>query len=73
MNHSGSDADGALAPAHPGKFIWGAGAQAWLPTATHDALGVDKWGGGPAVVGLVIGGPWVAGALLNNVWAGSTR
>ena len=60
-------------PAHPGKFIWGAGAQAWLPTASQDALGVNKWGGGPAVVGLVIDGPWVAGALLNNVWAGSGR
>ena len=60
-------------PAHPGKFIWGAGAQAWLPTASQDALGVNKWGGGPAVVGLVIDGPWVAGALLNNVWAGSGK
>ena len=60
-------------PAHPGKLIWGAGAQAWLPTASHDALGVNKWGGGPAVVGLVIDGPWVAGALLNNVWAGSGK
>jgi hypothetical protein len=60
-------------PAHPGKFIWGAGAQAWLPTASQNALGVNKWGGGPAVVGLVIDGPWVAGALLNNAWAGSGR
>ena len=60
-------------PAHPGKFIWGAGAQAWLPTASQDALGVNKWGGGPAVVGLVIDGHWVAGALLNNVWAGSGK
>ncbi len=60
-------------PAHPGKFIWGAGAQLWLPTASQDALGVNKWGGGPAVVGLVIDGPWVAGALLNNVWAGSGK
>jgi len=62
-----------VTPAHPGKFIWGAGGQAWLPTASQDVLGVNKWGGGPAVVGLVIDGPWVAGALLNNVWAGSGK
>jgi len=60
-----------LTPAHPGKLIWGAGAQLWLPTASHAELGYNHWGGGPAVVGLTIDGPWVAGALLNNVWAGS--
>ncbi len=60
-----------LTPNHPGKLIWGAGGQLWLPTASHSELGYNHWGGGPAVVGLVIDGPWVAGALLNNVWAGS--
>ena len=60
-----------LTPSHPGKLIWGAGGQLWLPTASHSELGYNHWGGGPAVVGLTIAGPWVAGALLNNVWAGS--
>jgi len=60
-----------LTPSHPGKLIWGAGGQLWLPTASHSELGYNHWGGGPAVVGLTIDGPWVAGALLNNVWAGS--
>ena len=60
-----------VTPAHPGKFIWGLGAQLWLPTASQDALGLNKWGGGPTAVGLAIDGPWVVGALLNNVWAGS--
>lgn len=62
-----------VTPAHPRKFIWGLGAQAWLPTASQNALGLNKWGGGPAAVGLVIDGPWVVGALFNNVWAGSGK
>ena len=37
-----------FSPAHPGKFIWGAGPQLWLPTATDSELGTNKWGGGPA-------------------------
>ncbi len=59
-------------PTHPGKLIWGAGAQLWLPTASDSELGYNHWGGGPAVVALTIDGPWVAGALLNNVWAGGS-
>jgi hypothetical protein len=58
-------------PAHTGKFIWGAGAQLWLPTASNADLGENRFGGGPALVGLTVTGRWVAGALLNNAWAGS--
>jgi len=60
-----------FSPAHPGSIIWGIGPQLWLPTATDRTLGINKWGGGPAAVALTIQGPWVAGGLLNNVWAGS--
>ena len=60
-----------LTPAHPGPFIWGAGFQLWLPTATRPELGYNHWGAGPSFVGLTIRGPWVAGALLNSIWAGS--
>ena len=60
-----------FSPAHPGSFIWGIGPQLWMPTATDKELGINRWGGGPAAVGLTIQGHWVAGALLNNVWAGS--
>ena len=59
-----------LSPVHPGKLIWGAGPQLWLPTATDSTLGTNKWGGGPAVVGLVRQGHWLGGSLLGNEFAG---
>ena len=58
-----------LSPAHPGKLIWGVGPAVYLPTATDRTLGVNAWGVGPGVVGLTIQGPWVLGAVANNVWA----
>lgn len=60
-----------FSPSHAGKVIWGAGPKLYLPTATDKALGVNKWGGGPALAGVTFHGPWVGGALANNVWAGS--
>ncbi|MCP8940775.1 hypothetical protein NK718_19800 [Alsobacter sp. SYSU M60028] len=60
-----------LSPAQPGKIIWGAGPVFWLPTATGRTLGVNKWGAGPTAVALTIEGPWVAGVLVNNIWAGT--
>ena len=59
-----------FSPAHPGKFIWGAGPQLWLPTATDSELGTNKWGGGPAMVGLIRQGHWLGGSLLSNQFAG---
>lgn len=58
-----------LAPAKPGKFIWGVGAIAGIPTTTDKALGSNAWGAGPAAVGLVMQGPWVIGGLVNNLWS----
>ena len=60
-----------FSPAHSGSVIWGVGPQLWLPTATENELGYNHWGAGPAAVALTIQGPWVAGALLNNIWAGT--
>lgn len=40
-----------------------------LPTASSDSLGSGKWSAGPAAVAVYSKGPWVAGALLNNVWS----
>lgn len=60
-----------LSPANSGEIIWGVGAVLWLPTATDPMLGLNKWGGGPTAVALTIQGPWVIGALVNNIWAGS--
>jgi hypothetical protein len=62
-----------LSPAHPGKFIWGAGGVAYLPTATDKELGTNKWGGGPAAVGLYHQGPWLGGALISNAFAGENH
>jgi len=58
-----------FSPAKPGKFIWGVGPIAQLPTHTDDRLGSPIWGLGPTAVALRIDGPWVYGALVNNVWS----
>jgi hypothetical protein len=58
-----------LSPAKPGALIWGAGGTLQLPTATDDVLGQGKWGAGPTVGALTIQGPWVIGAIINNVWS----
>jgi hypothetical protein len=51
-----------------GSVIWGAGPVAYVPTASDDRLGMDKWGAGLTGVALVMKGAIVAGALVNNVW-----
>jgi len=58
-----------LSPAKPEEFIWGVGAIAQLPSHTDDRLGSTEWGLGPTAVALRIDGPWVYGALVNNVWS----
>jgi hypothetical protein len=62
-----------LSPAKPGKVIWGVGPILQFPTATNDALGQRKWGAGPTAVALTIQGPWLVGALVNNVWSFAGR
>ena len=58
-----------FSPAKPGKVIWGVGPIFQFPTATDDSLGQGKWGAGPTAVALTVHGPWVLGALINNVWS----
>ena len=59
-------------PAHPGSVCLGPwDATLWLPTATDDTLGINKWGGGPTAVGLWIQGPLLFGFLANQIWAGN--
>ncbi|MBA4418996.1 MAG: neuromedin U [Syntrophus sp. (in: bacteria)] len=63
-----------LSPAKPnniasGNFIWGAGPILQFPSATSDILGAGKWAAGPAAVGVFMKGPWVVGALANNLWS----
>jgi hypothetical protein len=50
-------------------FIWGAGPVVYLPTATDDLLGPDKWGAGPTAVGLWQGDGWTIGMLANHIWS----
>lgn len=59
-----------FSPARPTNgIIWGAGPVIQLPTTTDKALGSNIWGAGPAAVALTMRGPWVIGALVNNVWS----
>lgn len=50
-------------------IIWGVGPILYLPTATDDLLGPEKWGAGPTAVALWQGGPWTIGALANQIWS----
>ena len=58
-----------LSPARPSRLIWGVGPVVQAPTTTDRALGSNVWGGGMGGVALTIQGPWVAGALVNNIWS----
>jgi hypothetical protein len=59
-----------LSPQAPsGGWIWGAGMIVQLDTATDDRLGQGVWGLGPTAVALKTDGPWLYGALINNVWS----
>ena len=59
---------GFFSPKESGKWIWGAGPVALLPTGA-DGLTQDKWGLGPTAVALTFNGPWVYGGLINNIWS----
>lgn len=50
-------------------IIWGVGPVLYVPTATDDLLGPNKWGAGPTAVGLWQGGGWTVGALANQIWS----
>jgi hypothetical protein len=58
-----------LSPAKAEGFIWGVGPVFQFPSATDDLLGTGKFTIGPSAVGLYIKGPWVVGALVQNVWS----
>jgi hypothetical protein len=60
-----------LSPLHGEGFYWGAGPVLYYPSATNEALGVNKWGSGPSVAFFWKKGdtPWVFGAVVNNIWS----
>jgi len=49
-------------------ITWGVGPVLQFPTGGTD-FGTGKWCAGASVVGLVMPGQWVVGALLNNFWS----
>jgi hypothetical protein len=60
---------GYLSPAKPGKLVWGIGPVVSFPTASDASLGTEKWSAGPGAVVLTMKGPWVIGAIINNIWS----
>ncbi len=58
-----------FSPSNVGQVLWGLGPVLQFPTATDEDLGTRKWSAGPAGVALTIQGPWVVGALANQVWS----
>src|SRR5947209_15176273 len=70
-----------LSPRNPvNGWLWGVGPVVQIPTASSSTLGSNVWGGGITGVLVYMKGPWVIGALANNVWsfggssgAGGTR
>ena len=58
-----------LTPARAGKFIWGVGPALVLPTATDEMIGTEKWSAGPAVARVYTSGPWLVGAVIQNLWS----
>lgn len=51
-------------------WTWGVGPVIYLPTASDDLLGAEKWGAGPTAVALhQTKTGWTYGALANHVWS----
>jgi hypothetical protein len=50
-------------------LIWGLGPVFYLPTATDDKLGAEKWGLGPTAVVLKQEDQWTYGVLTNHIWS----
>lgn len=58
-----------LSPEHGTGFYWGAGPVLYYP-ATNSVLGVYKWGSGPSAAFVHEDtGPWLYGAVVNNIWS----
>ena len=60
-----------LSPKEPGPAgaIWGIGPILYLPTATDDLLGAEKWGAGPTALVLWQQHGWTYGALVSHTWS----
>jgi|GEM_PF-389616 len=56
-------------PKTKSNITWGVGPTFVFPTATSQVLGQGKWSIGPTAGIVVISGPFVFGAIANNVWS----
>ena len=54
--------------ANGGKFLWGAGFDVGMDTASEDVLGTGKWTAGPSLLGIYLGEKFKGGALLQQYW-----
>jgi hypothetical protein len=59
-----------LSPSKPvNGWLWAVGPVFQIPTISDKSLGSNVWGAGPTAALVYIKGPWVTGALANNVWS----
>jgi hypothetical protein len=56
-------------PQTQNPFRWGVGPTIFIPTATKNTLGADKWGIGPALVGEINYKAWLLGITADNTWS----
>jgi hypothetical protein len=58
-----------LSPARGKGFYWGIGPVLYYPAGNAE-VGVNKWGSGASIAFLKKDeGPWVVGAVINNIWS----
>jgi hypothetical protein len=50
-------------------LIFGLGPIVSVPTAYPNELGSGKWSAGPTTAAVFVGGDWVLGVLLNQLWS----
>jgi hypothetical protein len=50
-------------------WTWGVGPVIYIPSASNDLLGADKWGLGPTAVFLKQEHGWTVGMLANHIWS----
>jgi hypothetical protein len=59
-----------LSPKNPTNgWLWAVGPAIQIPTISNKSLGSNVWGAGPTAAIVYMKGPWVAGALANNIWS----
>ena len=56
-------------PRSGAEFFGASGPIVSFPSATEDVLGTGKYSVGPTAAALAIEGPWVVGALANNLFS----